>query len=893
MCILCVVQKWSRRVVSMLPWLVIPLIGLWALSQLLPPGLRFEITSPRLACVLVLLGTLFWYEIVLPQLSVYWARRSARIRERQRIQAIEMQKLRKTATRRCRNCLTPYRDQNPGGGKFMCSYCGHVSKRPVLDIPGPPGSSGIISNLVKKNSWFCSQDYSAEGSGNWVAPVPRYWVNDGKEQCLTEKSYSGAAVFTWKLLSSVFSCVRWFCRKVLRLGSHVEDGSSDSDHKGLSRKGENGANCQESKGEKAKRKAEEKRQARLEKEMLEEEERKQREEIARLVEERRKLRDEKLEAEKERLKVLAADGERDSRKESERRKQDRRKEKDKGSSKRNSDGEDLERRVNRETEKKHEFDKKGENEKRDSSKPTTESRKMSMEAVHSVKGVANKYKYFDRFRGSFLSSSRGFHGTTFFGKGSHNPTAPPTKSTKSIGGFVDHIQSSGNKSEGHAAGPVIGKASANGDTKSSGTTYSQPVANDLQPRTTTLKKSWHQLFTRSSAISPCPDANAMKKFDQMGQPEAQISQLLDQKVQSHPLHDQFQFGQSLGFTAYPLMNGSLAGNSVSPLFADSRFPIGGELDHNFTTEEAELFEDPCYVPDPASLLGPVSESLDEFAGDPGTGFITDYQSEPPHILKNRFDSVEANKPSPIESPMSKLRTSGEKHNTSGPCTPKSRDQGASPVGEPSNVSEQGTWQMWSSTLYPDGRDLVGGPASWLLPLGQNKSNHEEIVHPPPHSSIVSHGLDANILQSSFNHSQKAHVGNQKGGTFSPFTPILSKNDPWSQGSIFHPLPGDAENHFPSLNFHDNASQSEKAYESPKTSAVSHPFDHYPASVWTKRNWAVPDEDDAGNSNVIGSHIGGFLSANPDVQSGLSVERGYGSGSVGNGYNVTDRETVSS
>ncbi|CAI9768416.1 unnamed protein product [Fraxinus pennsylvanica] len=57
--LLCTPHKWSRRIATMLPWLVVPLIGLWALSQLLPPAFLFEITSPRLACVFVLLVTLF------------------------------------------------------------------------------------------------------------------------------------------------------------------------------------------------------------------------------------------------------------------------------------------------------------------------------------------------------------------------------------------------------------------------------------------------------------------------------------------------------------------------------------------------------------------------------------------------------------------------------------------------------------------------------------------------------------------------------------------------------------------------------------------------------------------------------------------------------------------
>ncbi|KAL0347551.1 UNVERIFIED_CONTAM: hypothetical protein Scaly_1771100 [Sesamum calycinum] len=218
MCILCVIQKWSRRIATMLPWLVIPLIGLWALSQLLPPAFRFEITSPRLACVLVLLVTLFWYEVLMPQLSAWRVRRNARLRERKRFEAIEMQKLRKTATRRCRNCLTAYRDQNPGGGKFMCSYCGHISKRPVLDLPVPPGmgNSGILKDLVGKggkilngkawsdNGWMCGQDWL--DNGNWgggsYAGKSSYWKKNGgglfggdDEHCLTEKSYSRVLIF--------------------------------------------------------------------------------------------------------------------------------------------------------------------------------------------------------------------------------------------------------------------------------------------------------------------------------------------------------------------------------------------------------------------------------------------------------------------------------------------------------------------------------------------------------------------------------------------------------------------------------------------------------------------------------------------------------------------------
>ncbi|TQD77820.1 hypothetical protein C1H46_036650 [Malus baccata] len=226
----------------------------------------------------------------MPQLSAWRVRRNAMLRERKRFEAIELQKLRKTATRRCRNCSTPYRDQNPGGGRFMCSYRGHLSKRPVLDLPEVPGmglsKSGIIQDLVGKggkilngkawseHGWMQGQDWSE--NGNWVngsvGGKSSYWRKDGSsvfggdESCLAEKSYSGVVNFACKLLTFFFLSVRWLWRKLF--SRSTSDDASDGDHKGLGKRGENGANLNESRGEKARRKAEEKRQAKIEKELF-------------------------------------------------------------------------------------------------------------------------------------------------------------------------------------------------------------------------------------------------------------------------------------------------------------------------------------------------------------------------------------------------------------------------------------------------------------------------------------------------------------------------------------------------------------------------------------------------------------------------------------------------
>ncbi|XP_072976419.1 uncharacterized protein [Typha angustifolia] len=851
MCILCVVQRWSRRVATMLPWLVLPLIFLWAFSQLLPPGFRFEVTSPRLACVLVLLLTLFWYEILLPQLSIWRARRSARLRERRRTQALELQKLRKTATRRCRNCLTPYRDQNPGAGRFMCSYCGHISKRPVLDLPGPGGSSRLISDLVAKNGWMCNQDWQTEGNGNWPCSVPRYWLDD---RCLTEKSYSGMVASACKLISCFFSCVRWLCRKVFRLSSSREDSSSDVDHKGL-KGGDNGGNLQGSKGEKARRKAEEKRQARLEKEMLEEEERKQREEVARLVEERRRLREEKLEAE-ERSKGATPVGERENKKEAEKRRQDRRKEKDKGSSKSNSDVEDLERRTIRETEKKRDFDKKSENERRDLQKNTSDNYKLhTLEANHGNKVTPSKPKYFGRMTGNFLSSSRGFTGASFFGRSAQGSAASFSKAGKPTIGFADHSHAV--KRDAQSAAHTMAKATSNGDDRISGANCNRPASLDGQAQSTAPKKSWHQLFTRSATVSPYPDTNESSYQTQNGHTEAPAGHL---SRPSYPLDNQINFGQSLPFPVYSTASGSSSSTSLSHFTPGPMFPSLKDAAPTSISEEPEHFEDPCYDPDAIALLGPVSESLD-FHLDLGAGFGSSDKTEGPRLLKSVAALGEVTKPSPIESPLSRSRVSEQKHITSGQLSLADDASSLHELGK-----EQGTWQMWGSPLAQDGLGLVGGPSNWFLPIGQNKYDRED-TFPLPHNHLVPQIANETHVLPSIQSQHAPEVNQQNGGTYTPFGSGLNSNDLWVQKTPFQPLPVNGDTHFLPLNLMENVACKDVMYGTPERSAATHSFElSPPANCWSKKEWASNDPHEAGSSNTTSPHVGGLFSTNPDVQS---------------------------
>ncbi|KAJ9185469.1 hypothetical protein P3X46_005106 [Hevea brasiliensis] len=892
MCILCVIQKWSRRVATMLPWLVIPLIGLWALSQLLPPAFRFEITSPRLACVFVLLVTLFWYEILMPQLSAWRVRRNARLRERKRSEAIELQKLRKTATRRCRNCLTPYRDQNPGGGRFMCSYCGHISKRPVLDLPVPPGlgmsNSGIIKDLVGKggkilngkawsdNGWICSQDWLE--NGNWVAGSiagkSNYWRKNGSgyfggdENCLAEKSYSGVVVFACQLLTSFFLSIRWIWRKIFRISSSKEDSSSDADHRGmLTKRGENGSNYHESKGEKARRKAEERRQARLEKELLEEEERKQREEVARLVEERRRLRDEKMEAEKDRTKSSQPTRDKDSKKEAEKRRQERRREKDKGSSKSNSDTEELEKKAGKESERKRDYEKKNEIDRHEHQKSGTDNVKgQSTESGHGLKhSFASNYsrgnagtRYLDRMRGTFLSSSRAFTGSGFFGKTANTP-ANVTKENK-LNSSVDHSHTSAHRRDIRPPERVAGNLSMNGDDKN----VNRPVLSDT-PARTTPKKSWQQLFTRTSSMTSSSNSNVISRPNLKPQAEIQSPQLHGQSSSLQPFDNPINFGLPSPFTlsTYPNVSSSTSLGFSSPI--EPIFPRVVEGPHDFMPKEPELFEDPCYVSDPISLLGPVSESLDNFQLDVGTGFASDIGLERPHALKNTSASPEANKPSPIESPLSRLRIADEKHNGSNwfSNTPKAQDSHTLPVDDV-HVNEKGTWQMWnSSPLVQDGLGLVGGPGSWLLPPDRCRSNQEDVLPSSSQKTMASLFSKDDQVLSGTHSPQKVFLRNgQNGGAFSPVT-CSSDNDPWLQNAFFPPLEGDS--HFSLKPLEENA-RNEIIYWSPTDTATNHSFKLSPANCWSKKDWTVQSSGEGvGKQPVTRPNIGGLFPS-PDVQS---------------------------
>ncbi|KAL2557822.1 hypothetical protein Fot_02561 [Forsythia ovata] len=850
----------------MLPWLVIPLIGLWALSQLLPPAFRFEITSPRLACVFVLLVTLFWYEILMPQLTAWRVRRNARLRERKRFEAIEIQKLRKTATRRCRNCLTPYRDQNPGGGKFTCSYCGHISKRPVLDLPTSLdlGSSGILKYLVGKggmmfngkvwsdNGWICGQDWLE--NGNWVggpfaAGKSSYWKKNGggyvggDNHCLAEKSYSHIVIFTWKVFTSFIFSTVWLWRKIFRVSSSRDDTSTDAEQIGiLDKQGENEGNFHESRGEKARRKAEEKRQARLEKELLEEEERKQREEVARLVEERRRLRDEKAVDKKECRKESHPDKDRNRKKEAEKKHQERRKERDRGSSKSNSDAEESEKRVGKESSR----NKKIDGDKCEQHRNVSENVKShSAEVGHGFKGTTmsshnrgtSGTRYLDRMKGTFLSSSKAFTGSRFLGK-SANISSVSSEHRPNVS--VDHFHGSAYRKDVLQPEWVSGGSNVNGDDKN----VYHPVVTEPQP-CPAPKKSWQQLFARSSDVSAPSNSNVI------GRPS--VKSPTDVRSPPQLFDGPINFGPLPPYTLPSLPFGSANSSSCLPMLSEAIFPRIGEPDQ-LLPEESEIFEDPCYVPDPVSLLGPVSESLDNFELD--LGFVTDTVLEAPCAVKTTPAPSEITKPSPIQSPLSRSRFSEERHGSSffSSRTPKAQENS-------NDANDSGTWQMWNSS--PLGQaGLGGGPVSWLLPPELSRPK-EDIIRPVPQKTMASLFKNDEQIHAGTHSSQNVFLGNfQNAGTFDSSVPSFV-DGPWLPETIFGPTSG-SENQI-LLNPREKADHSGIVYGSSGDCAANQQFDLSTASFRAKKEWTGEgSRDSAGNSSTSRPHIGGLYSTS-DVQ----------------------------
>jgi hypothetical protein len=303
------------------------------------------------------------------------------------------------------------------------------------------------------------------------------------------------------------------------------------------------------------------------------------------------------------------------------------------------------------------------------------------------------------------------------------------------------------------------------------------VSPNVQPHPTGLKKSWHQLFSRSALVSPCPDvATSARDMNWKAEPNgAQMSNAHSFLSHYPPLESKPSSSQSMHFPGFPPLNGP---PPIKPL---PHFPAGHMTFYDDAEstifEEPEQFEDPCYDPDAIALLGPVSESLDNFPQDLGSLFISSGVTKESH-----------GRPSPIESPLSRSRMVDEK-----PIKQPHSSTTKGPGGfiSPEASSEQGTWQMWSTPLVQETLGLQGPQSHWL----QQSTNQ-------------------------FNHS--ANLFN--GGT--------NSSDPWLQKAPFQQLPPDTPSLFLPHEVQGNAINNDLVFGSPNKSAREHPFGP-PGHPWHK------------------------------------------------------------
>lgn len=980
---------------------------------MLPPGFRFEVTSPRLACVFVLLITLGWYEVLMPRLSAWRVRRRDLFRERRRIAALEAAKWRKEATRRCRNCLTAYKDQNPAGGRFMCTYCGHVSRRPVLDISNValPGSSdgiassgaplpasvaqngvgGAASDLGGKNprlwngkelpdkvSWTGGKSWMGGKilpSGSWLGEswlgIASYWGHNiasykgfdgGWERCSVDQSDSSAVNFLLRILGLFFFCTRWVWKKLFSGASSGEDGALNASQKAGSKKAEDGFNSQGNKGEKARRKAEEKRQARLEKEMLEEEERKQREEVARLVEERRRLRDEKLETEKVSEKEVAPELERENRREreAEKRRQEKAKEKEKssGKDKSYSDVEEGKKKNYKENERKSESDKKGETERRDVQKNASHHAIENCKSIetllahgeagfknndHGMKGGMNAAaktcdsQFLDNTKGSFIypSKSSGLHTskvTSFWGKSLQTASSLGIKSGKPVnsgetpqisiphGSPSLHSKQSTNspwnrmawakvwgKGSGitskdvskqviavtntenvHGGSVEAGKPAMNGMGKNPGTAFPQsPVIADLQmaSKATIQTKSWQELFSSTSNSLSAPsssDTGIQLDWQHPAETGTVPASLEADPMGSSP--NSICFGSSAPVTLGPSSTPSVFSNSVlisvsaaESVNSSGTYSLPDSLPLvNSVTGKTDTFEDPSYVPDPVSLLGPISESLDTFPLDLGTGLSSDtVRSGVPSAGYGPI-SAPVNKPASAECHLSELLPSGivDEVRYAGdqlPSITQPWDLPSLSLDGPNRASEQGEWQMWDTPQVGQCEiGILGETSNWNLSNGNGISDqYKDFMKPLPLRTGRPLFKSEDHLPCVFSQQTTHIIPNQS------VAPVSSSNSLWLNQPAFEPAAGswDESCHPQSRPSFANGTMKELeavAYDSHNTQSPTRLwFESLQEGDKVENNCSLERSETSSWSTtakiLARPHIGGIY-ATPDVQS---------------------------
>jgi hypothetical protein len=295
------------------------------------------------------------------------------------------------------------------------------------------------------------------------------------------------------------------------------------------------------------------------------------------------------------------------------------------------------------------------------------------------------------------------------------------------------------------------------------------VSPNVRSPPTAPKKPWHQLFSRSASVSPCPDV-AAPAHDIIWKPEpngGQISSAHSFLSQYPPLGSKPILSQSMQFPGFSPAKGAPS-NTALP-----RFPAGHMFFYDAEPTvpgDSEQFEDPCYDPDAiARLLGPVSKSL-YFPQDLDCGLISSDVTKESHP-----------RPSPIESPISRPRVVEEK-----PVQP-SVTNGLDGSILPKANNEQASWQMWNTPSVQETLGLQGPQSQWLLPS----------------TNQISHGPN-----------------------------FLNDSDPWQQKTPIQQLPPDTPSLFLPHDITEKAIRNDLGFGSPNKSDCAHPFGP-PGLLWSK------------------------------------------------------------
>lgn len=347
------------------------------------------------------------------------------------------------------------------------------------------------------------------------------------------------------------------------------------------------------------------------------------------MEECRKLRDEITGAEKDHCGSVSGWREKDCRMESEKKWQERR-DKDKGSSKSNSDIEELEKGAGKESVWKREFDRNSEIDRKTIFRTSTDTAKnQSLDMIHSLdtthgnkSSVTRSYSHgnsgarsLDRMKGGFLSSSKAISGSSLFGRVGISVVSRENKPNAS----VDPYHHSARMRD--FTKPV--KSSMKENIRSS------VVLCLVSPsQRWPLKNTWGQLFT-SPDVPPVTNSNVIGRPHAKSQVDIRNPPFMDHLSSGQVFDNPTDNGVSLPFSLPTFSYAPTSSCTVPPLTAEAVFPQIGEMHHYFLPEEYEIFEDPCSVPDPVSLLGSVSKSLDNFQSDLGAGFAANIGLERP------------------------------------------------------------------------------------------------------------------------------------------------------------------------------------------------------------------------------------------------------------------------